>query len=373
MDVWRVSPEGGTPERLTHQNSDVAYVTPIDAGTVLYVSHDDDGSGPWLWAVDADRKTSRRVSFGVEKYTSVAATPDARKLVATVANPGGSLWTVPLAADRIAEEADVKPEPLPTADSSAPQVRGPALYYLSSLGAGDGVWRYEDGQSLEIWKGSDGSVLAPPAPSPDGRKVAIVLRREGKLRLHVMPAEGGQMQSIANTTDVRGGPAWSPDGRWLVVGGSRSDGAGLFKVPADGGEPVLLAAGSVSNANPVWSPDGSLIVYAGPNVSAYSPLLAIRPDGTAVPLPDIKVRRDGERVRFTPDGKALVYMQGVLRAQDFWLLDLTSMKTQQLTRLRQRDSMRTFDVTADGKRIIFDRLRDNSDIVLIELPKIGGK
>jgi hypothetical protein len=28
--------------------------------------------------------------------------------------------------------------------------------------------------------------------------------------------------------------------------------------------------------------------------------------------------------------------------------------------------MRTFDVTPDGKQIVFDRLRDNSDIVLIE-------
>jgi hypothetical protein len=35
--------------------------------------------------------------------------------------------------------------------------------------------------------------------------------------------------------------------------------------------------------------------------------------------------------------------------------------------------MRTFDVTPDGKRIVFDRLRDNSDIVLIDLPKAAGQ
>ena len=371
MDMWRISPEGGAPERLTQRNSDVAYPAPVDARTVMYVSHDADGSGPWLWAVDVDRKASRRVSFGVEKYGSVAATPDGRKLVATVANPAASLWTIPLATDRIADEADVKRQSLPTADSSAPRVSGSALFYLSSLGAGDGVWRYDNGESVEVWKGSDGSVLAPPAPSPDGRTVAIVLRREGKLRLHLMPAEGGQLRSIADTIDVRGGAAWSPDGRALVIGGSRSDGAGLFKIPVDGGEPTLLVRGAATNANPAWSPDGTLIVYAGPNVSAHAPLLAARPDGTPVRLPDIKVRRDGERVRFSPDGKALVYMQGLLRAQDFWRLDLSSMKTQPLTRLRLRDSMRTFDITADGKQIVFDRLRDNSDIVLIDIPPGG--
>ena len=30
-------------------------------------------------------------------------------------------------------------------------------------------------------------------------------------------------------------------------------------------------------------------------------------------------------------------------------------------------AMRTFDVTSDGKRIVFDRVEENSDIVLIEL------
>ena len=31
--------------------------------------------------------------------------------------------------------------------------------------------------------------------------------------------------------------------------------------------------------------------------------------------------------------------------------------------------MNTFDITPDGKKIIFDRLRENSDLVLIDVPK----
>ena len=117
----------------------------------------------------------------------------------------------------------------------------------------------------------------------------------------------------------------------------------------------------------MWSPDGGLIAYAGANVSAHAPLLAVAAaDRSPVALPEIKIRRDGERIRFTHDGKFLIYMQGVLRAQDFWILDLASKRTRALTNLKQRDSMRTFDITADGKSIVFDRLRDNSDIVLID-------
>ena len=156
MDVWRISVAGGTPERLTTHNSSVGYLAPIDAHTLVDVAHDVDGSGPWLWALDVDRKVTRRISFGVEKYASVAATADGRRLVATVSNPSASLWTVPINPNGIAGEAAVQSFPLPTADSSAPQYGGSALFYLSSLGAGDGVWRVDKGEVTEIWKGTDG-------------------------------------------------------------------------------------------------------------------------------------------------------------------------------------------------------------------------
>jgi Tol biopolymer transport system component len=148
--------------------------------------------------------------------------------------------------------------------------------------------------------------------------------------------------------------------------GSDATGPGLFKIPLEGGSPVRLVAGPA--LNPVWSPDGSLIAYAGTNVSTFAPLLAVR-DGTSVKLPEITVRRLGERVRFLPDGKSLIYMQGLLASQDFWLLDLASMKSHPLTRLQNRAAMRTFDVTSDGKQIVFDRLRENSRVVMIDLPK----
>jgi hypothetical protein len=37
------------------------------------------------------------------------------------------------------------------------------------------------------------------------------------------------------------------------------------------------------------------------------------------------------------------------------------------TRLDPSATMRTFDITPDGQRIVFDRLGGTSDIVLIEL------
>jgi len=368
MDLWRIAATGGAPERLTQHRSDVGYPAPIDNRTILYVARDQDGSGPWLWALDVERKLTRRVSFGLEKYTSVAANTDGRRLVATVANPSASLWSVSI-LDRPAEEHDVKPFPLPSVNAMAPRFGAASLFYLSSRGAGDGLWRYQDGQALEIWKGADGPLLEPPAVSPDGRRVTIVLRQSGKLRLHVVSADGAEIQPIADTLDVEGAACWSPDGKWIVTGGNDAVGAGLFKIPVEGGAPLRLVTGRA--LDPVWSPDGSLIVYAGPEVGGDKPLLAVNPDGTKVELPAIRVSAWGERVRFLPHGKALVYMQRE-PTQDFGLLDLVTKKTRQLTHLHNSAAMRTFDVTPDGRSIVFDRLRENSDIVLIDLPQKQG-
>ena len=366
MDLWRIRPAGGKPERLTERNTDVAYPTPVGSRTVFYVARDGDGSGPWLWALDVKGKASRRVSFGLEQYTSIAASGDGRKLVATIGNPKANLWSVPI-LNRVAEERDVKPFTMPAARALAPRFGGTSLFYLSSLGTGDGLWRYRNEQAREIWKGADGALLETPAVSPAGDRVAIVLRRSGKRQMHVLSADGAELRPIAEMIDVQGTGCWSPDGKWIVSGGNDAAGPGLFKIPLEGGSTVRLVAGPA--LNPVWSPDGSLIVYAGTNVRTFSPLLAVRPDGTTVRLPEISVRRLGERVRFQADGKGLIYMHGLLATQDFWRLDLATMKSRPLTRLQNRGTMRTFDITPDGREIVFDRLRENSDVVLIDLPK----
>jgi serine/threonine protein kinase/Tol biopolymer transport system component len=363
-DVWRMPASGGEPERVTQYNAAVGSLAWLDSRTLLYTARAEDGSGPWLWALDVERKSSRRASFGLEQYWSVAASADGRRIVATVANPSASLWTVPLRG-RLAEEHDVKPFPLTAVRALAPRFHATALFYLSAHGTGDGLWRFHDGQASEVWKGSDGALDEPPAVSPDGQRVVFTLRRDGRRRLMLMSSEGADAKPLAASLEPRNAADWSPDARWIVTGGRDDEqGEGLFMVPVDGGAPVRLATGPA--ANPVWSPDGTLIVFAGPQVGATSQLLAVRPeDGSSVALPHLRVPSVRQQAhRFLPNGTGLVYTP---TPGDFRVLDLSSKKTRQVARLTREDS-RTFDITPDGKRIVFDRLRQNSDIALIELP-----
>ncbi len=137
-------------------------------------------------------------------------------------------------------------------------------------------------------------------------------------------------------------------------------------LPGAAGLPVRLKTEAA--LDPVWSPDGSLIAYTDPVVGLFATLRAMRPDGTAVELPEINLRLRGERYRFLPNGKSLVYMQGEFPWQNFWLLDLTTRNSRPLSNLTgSGTTMRTFDITPDGKQIVFDRLRENTDVVLIDL------
>ena len=103
MDVWRIRPTGGAPERVTTQHLAINFLAPLDAGTLLYVARAEDRSGPWLWSLDIGSGVSTQVPSGVDQYTSVSTSRDGRRIVATVANPSARLWRVPL-LDRVAEE-----------------------------------------------------------------------------------------------------------------------------------------------------------------------------------------------------------------------------------------------------------------------------
>jgi Tol biopolymer transport system component len=211
-------------------------------------------------------------------------------------------------------------------------------------------------------------LVASPALSPDGRLICFSFRREGKAALYLMNSDGTNLRLLTDAFQVRSAASWSPDGQWVAVGGDEGQGGRVFKVPIAGGAASRLINGL--SYNPVWSPDGRMILYAERVLGSFRPVKAITPDGEPVPLPDFQVLMATEGYRFLPDAKGVVLLQGFFRSQNFWLLDLETGQLRQLTNLGQRTSaIKSFDISPDGKEIIFDRSNENSDVVLIELPK----
>ena len=366
MDIWRVPSRGGVAERLTAHHSRVAYPTFVDERTLIYSATREDGSGSGLYGIDVERRIVHPVSSGLEEFVSIGASANGRRLVATVANPVQNFWTAPI-SERPADETRVTRFPLPAVHSANPRFGPDYLLYLSSRGGADGLWKLKDGVETELWKGSEGAVLMAPAVSRDGSQICFAAHVGGKSRLYLIGSDGTDVQSLATSLDVGDAPSWSPDGKWIAVVAKEKNEVPLYKVPVDGGVPVRLAGGV--NYNPVWSVDGRFILYSESRGGPSYQLRGITPDRQPYPIPEVWVRYAGNRYRFLPDGKGLVVMQGDLHHQNFWLLDLASAARRQLTNLSAELQIRSFDISPDGKQILFDRYRENSDVVLIDLPQ----
>jgi Tol biopolymer transport system component len=370
MDVWRIRPSGGEPERMSNHHGRVAYPTLLDARTLVYCAARPDG-GWGLYGMDVEKRISHALTSGLEEYTSVSASTDGRRLAATVANPVRNLWTAPI-TDHVVEESGATRFDLPTVRASAPRYGKDYIVYLSAKGGAQGLWKWKDGSETEIWKGSDGLVPFAPGISPDGSEIAFVALKEGRHHLTVMASDGTNAHRVAENLDVVDVPSWSPDGKWIAAVAREEEGRlrPLYKVPADGGAPVRLVGTNASD--PVWSPDGRLILYSE-NFGGGSDLKGITPDKQPVPLPNIGVPYAGNRYHFMPDGKSVVifaHREGVfVQEADFRLLDLATGHLRQLTKLRGGFVMKSFDVSPDGKTILFDRYRENADVVLIDLPQ----
>jgi hypothetical protein len=70
--------------------------------------------------------------------------------------------------------------------------------------------------------------------------------------------------------------------------------------------------------------------------------------------------------RFLPGGRGFVFMKGPPGAEDFWLSDRSTNTTRMIASVSKPASIGTFDVTPDGTRLVFDRVEERSNLVLIE-------
>jgi Tol biopolymer transport system component len=373
MNIWRIKPDGSSAEQLSQNGVAVNFFAPIDSRTVVYVGRERDRSGPWLWALDVPTKVSQRVVSGLDRYTYVSASRDGRRIAATVSTPIAQLWRIPI-LDAPAEERDAVRYDVPIERALAPRFGGGGLFVLGARAAGDdGLWRVDGAQQLtQLWNGADGSLSEPAAIARDGSKGAVVIREGGRRRLLIVAMDGSPPRKLAPSIDIQGVAGqnvadWSPDGKSIVAAGQDKDGPGIFTIPVDGSPVRRLTSGR--NESPLFSPDGTLIVYSGPFVGGQSDVLGMRPDGTAVKLPPLRVRPGG--YRFMPDGRRLVYLRSIA-SPDFELFDLTTGATRQLTRFTSAKRLNNFDISPDGTTIVFDRTHPNSDVVMIDVPRPGG-
>ncbi|MGH9370975.1 MAG: DNA-binding protein [Vicinamibacterales bacterium] len=367
MDLWRIRPTGGSPERITNHAATVSHPVFLDTRTLAYLSTDESGSGPWIYSLDVERRVPRRASFGVDRYTSLAASRDRRRLVATLASPKGTLWRVRIGAEP-AQPGDARPIRLTTGNGSSPRIGDGFLLYVSSKGTSDSIWTLQGDRSTELWSARETRVTGGPALARDGRRIAFCTRRQdGRTQLWVVNSDGTDAHTLATSLELQGAPTWTPDGQALTVGAVVDGIPSLFSVPVDGGPPVRLV--DEHSMDPVWSPNGGIIVFSGADVGTTFSVKAITADGTPRRIPDLTLTRGARHIAFLPDGRSLVVMRGDLRHKNLWAIDVDTGTERQLTDFAPGFELRDFDVAPNGREMVVEQVEEHSDIVLLELPR----
>jgi Tol biopolymer transport system component len=365
MDIWRIRPTGGAAERITFHDAHVSHPVVLDDRTLMYLAGDRDGAGPWLYSVDVEHRVPSRVSAGLERYTSLAATADGRRLLATLANPKGTLWRVHI-ADTPTDASAATPVSLTTGSGFAPRLAAGYLLYVSSKGTGDGIWKLANGAATELWSGPEARIVGGPEVSVDGQSVAFSVEQRGRTLLYVMNADGTAARVVTESLELRGAPAWAPDGRSIASAAVVNGTPHLFRIALDGASVPLVQQYAV---DPVWSPAGDFLVYSGADIGTTFAVKAVTAAGSPHRFPDLALTRGARRLRFLPGRPTLVLMRGEVEHKNLWLIDLETGAERQLTNLPPDFNVRDFDVSPDGREIVFERRQEHSDIVLVELAR----
>lgn len=365
LDIWRIPSTGGSAERITSHNARVSYPVLLDRRTLLYLASDADGSGPWLHSMDVERRIPHRLTTRLERFTSLGASADGRRLVVTLASAETSLWRLRIADP--SKNATAAPIPLTTGAAFSPRLGPNYLLYVSATGTGDSIWKSADETSTELWSGEEARVLGDPAPSPDGRSVAFSVNQQGHKLLYVMQADGTNARVVADSLNLQGTPAWNPDGESITAAADDHGIPHLFRVPLNGGSPRAFV--SEYSLDPAWSPDGRFLIYTGPDIGTMFSVKAITPEATPHPMPPLQLSRGERQLVFLSGGKSLVMLRGELQHKNLWILDLQTGAERQLTDLPSDFDVRDFDISPDGRDVVLERVREHSDVVLMDRPR----
>ena len=362
FDIWRISSLGGTPERITFQDASLIYPVILNGRTLLYLATDADGSGPFIYSLDIKSRMPHRLTSGPERYTSLAASADGRRLAVTVASTKRTLWRLSMAASLTTLPT---PIPLSTGTGFSPRLGPDYLLYVSTAGAGESIWKFAKGTETQLWHAAPGAhLVGSPAISSDGRSIAFSVRQDGRSLLNIMQADGTAPHVLCDALDLDGTPAWSPDGRFITTAAKDLGTPHLVQVAVDGGSRAVIVPSY--SVDPAWSPDGRFVLYSGADIGTTFAVRSLPAQPSAPRPPDLTLTRGARHLTVLQNGGAIVFLQGEIQHKNLWQLDLQTGVERPLTDFAPGFNVSDFDLSPDGREIVLERAQKHSEIMLLE-------
>ena len=233
------------------------------------------------------------------------------------------------------------------------------------------------GENLSIWTmNADGSDQKQLTTEPQfmeelragggGRYLFFSVPKGRHNDLYRIDADGSGLRQVTHGPRVIDSGA-SHDGKWVAYSGSVPSGVsyelGLWKMPTEGGEPVRFPVRGCDM--PHFSPDDEMISCVEDQARVK---ILSSADGTVLKTFELPPRSTVNfGARWSPDGKAVVYIVGEKDVTNLWLHPVDGSPLRRLTDF-PTGSIYHFAYSLDGKRLFIARGTQIRDAVLISDP-----
>lgn len=168
------------------------------------------------------------------------------------------------------------------------------------------------------------------AVSPDGRKIALTLSRDGNSEIYVMNADGTGLRRLTNEWAIDSSPTWSPDGKQIAFVSSRWGDPHIFVMSSDGSNVRRLTDRGTYNQTPDWSPRGDLIAFTARDERNVFDIFTVNPNTR-------EIRRltqdqgNNEEPSFAPDGSLIVFTSTREGRSQIWVMSADGASQKRIT------------------------------------------
>lgn len=168
------------------------------------------------------------------------------------------------------------------------------------------------------------------AISPDGRRAAMILSKDGSPNLYVCNlADGSGLKRLTTGRQGESSPCWSADGQTVCFTSRASGPPLLYTVPARGGEMQRVRLVGVSNATePDWSPDGQYLIFTTQGGGTNFEICIVAAGGG-----EVTRLVSGEDPSWAPNSRTVVYARRAGGVRVLSLLDVPTKQTKDLPRI----------------------------------------
>lgn len=358
-----VSVDGGVEKRFSTLSwlniNGLAWLA--DGSGIILAARDPETKFSQMWSVSYPGGEPHRITNDFSTYLDLGLTADNKSLIAIKRERLFNIWT---SRDEKAESTKKITDEEGRDEGTSGVAWAPdgrIVYSVIPTTLTNDLWIVNPDGSGNRQLTFDQGLNFSPVVSPNGRYIVFTSTRTGNNEIWRIDIDGGNPIQLTETPDRENEASFTPDGKWILYQRVNSDNVTtVWKSNVDGGTPVQLT--EAESSRPVVSPDGKFFAcdYGDPEkIAIYS-----IDGGTPLKILDLPLVIKSRVFRWTPDGKALVYMDARKRNHNLWSQTPDNSPPKQLT-FYESGQISRFDVARDGKGFALSRGNDSSDVVMM--------